>query len=122
MIHGGTPRLAFVLGGLLFVVLAGGCTGQCERQIRIEEDLHDPAPARRVTAIAAVRDTQDGAAVPLLIELLADRDPAVRLAAHSALVDLTGRETDYRPWISEEAQRDAVLEWRAWWATRGASP
>ena len=122
MIDWSPPSFWCALGGCLVVALMGGCAGTCERQIKIEEDLHDPDPARRVTAVAAVQETRDAAAVPLLIELLADRDPAVRLAAYSALRELTGRETGYRPWISEEARRDAVLEWRAWWATRGTSP
>lgn len=103
---------------LMLAFLAGACGGTCPRPIRVAQDLDDPNPSRRTTAVAAVRDLRDTSRVPVLIEMLDDADPAVRLAAYSALVELTGRETDYRPWMEAPARRDAVVAWRAWWAAR----
>ncbi len=83
--------------------------------MNVERDLQDPYAGRRVTAIATVEARGDREQVPALIELLDDRDPGVRLAAYSALQDLTGRDTGYRPWADEAERRAAVLAWRAWW-------
>ncbi len=51
-----------------------------------------------------------------LIELLGDDKPAVREAAHAALLKLSGG-ADYGPakGASTEEREEAVKKWRAWW-------
>ena len=104
-----------LLSGLL-----AACGSTCPRPIRVEQDLLDPSPSRRTVAVAAIRDGRNASSIPMLIEMLDDPDPAVRLAAHAALVDLTGRESAYRPWAPEPERREAVLAWRRWWSGRGS--
>lgn len=70
-----------------------------------------------VTATVGSRDTSQ---VPALILLLEDDDDAVRLAAGSALRDLTGHDTGYRAFSPPEERARQAAEWRAWWAARTA--
>ncbi|MFV1958173.1 MAG: HEAT repeat domain-containing protein [Planctomycetota bacterium] len=109
--------LAF--GGLLLGgVLACTACGRATQRVVTTGDLDDPNPARRTEAVSLVRKERDLGAVPVLIEMLDDPDPGVRLAASATLEDLTGRRTGYRPWGDATQQREEILAWRRWWAGR----
>lgn len=111
-------RLAAVL---ILVFLIGACGGTPKKPLDIQAGLWDPNPAVRTDGINAVRQTRDLQQVPRLIELLDDDDGGVRMSAAAALEDMTGRQTDYRPWADAEERRAAVLDWRAWWSQRTSS-
>lgn len=102
----------------LMLLLLGACGGTPKKPLDVNAGLWDPNPAVRTDALNAARQTRDLQQVPRLIELLDDSDGGVRMSAAAALEDLTGRQTDYRPWADVEARRAAVLDWRAWWASR----
>jgi HEAT repeat protein len=115
--------LALLLG--LFVLpLAllslGGC-GSTPKPRRIEAgtDLHHPDPKRRTRAVQDVAARHDAARIPDLIELLDDRDDSVRLVAAGALTELTGRESDYRPFAPRAQRLESQDAWRAWYESRG---
>ncbi|MBN2308504.1 MAG: HEAT repeat domain-containing protein [Candidatus Hydrogenedentes bacterium] len=83
---------------------------------------------RLLAAYSVAHRIDDDRAVPLLVELLSDRDPRVQLHAIHGLyrlektdrtVDLPG--PDYAPGVELfEANPDKYLNnWRAWWATTG---
>ena len=117
--HRACVRLAAIL---LLLPALGACGGTPRKPLDVPTALGDPNPAVRTDAVNALRQTRDVDQVPRLIEMLDDPDDGVRMSAVAALEDLTGRRTDYRPWGDAEARREAVLEWRAWWASRpGAS-
>ena len=98
------------------------CAQGGPRPIRPEEDLYDPSPGRRTDAVLTVAKTRDAAHVPALIELLADPDPAVRMATGATLRDLTGHDTGYVAYAPPDALRAQVLGWRAWWSGGGVEP
>jgi HEAT repeat protein len=109
-------------GALLLGVLLAACANDRPRPIRPADDLRDPSSTRRVQAVSEVRRQRAAEHVPALIELLDDEDPAVRLVAGAALVDLTGRDTGYRPQADPAERRRQVEDWRRWWAATGAVP
>ncbi len=105
----------------LSLLLVLGCGGTARRPLQVEEGLTDPDPARRTRAVLLVRAHADRERVPDLIGLLDDEDPAVRLAASGSLEKLTGHHTSYVPWAPPESQREAIRDWRAWWAANGGA-
>ncbi len=107
-----------VLALLLVAGLLAACGETSRRVIRPSEDLVHPYGGVKMRAVGEVRRTRDMEQVPALIELLDDDDPGVRLAAGSALVDLTGHDTGYEPWADPAERRIHVEAWRAWWTTR----
>jgi len=116
-----TPAVACLLLGALLVCAA---CGQATRRVVTVGDLYHPSPVRRTEAVSLVRQRRDLAAVPVLIEMLDDPDPGVRLVVSATLEDLTGRHTGYRPWSDAVQQRKEILAWRRWYAGRqgGAAP
>jgi HEAT repeat protein len=117
MPHG---RRAAAASGLLLLagLVLGGCGETARRAVRPETDLVHPFAGVRMRAVGEVRRTGDTEYVPALIERLDDDDPAVRLAAGEALVELTGHDTGYEPWAEPAERRRQVAAWRAWWANR----
>jgi len=75
-----------------------------------------------VEAVSATVGTHDASQVPALILLLEDDDDAVRLAAGSALRDLTGHDTGYRAFDPPEERARHAAMWRVWWAGRAGGP
>jgi HEAT repeat protein len=106
---------------LLLGVLLAACANDRPRPIQPVHDLHDPSSTRRVQAVAEVRRLEAREHVPALIELLDDEDETVRLMAGTALKDLTGHDTGYRPHADAAERRRQVEEWRAWWAGRAGT-
>jgi HEAT repeat protein len=104
---------------LAAALVALACGQTSRRLVRVDEDLHDPNPARRLAAVEAARQSGSRSHVPSLIELLDDDDAGVRLAAGQTLKDLTGRDTGYVAWASASDRRTQVEAWRAWWAAEG---
>lgn len=78
----------------------GGPTGIVRRLA-----LSDPAAAVRSQATQQLARSPAPEAVPVLIEVLRDRDPEVRAAAHEALIRISGR-----------ALAPRVDAWSRWWA------
>ena len=103
---------------LVALLLLAACGGSPRKRMGVDEGLWDPNPAHRTEAVNQLQQTRDPAQVPRLIEMLDDPDAGVRLSANAALEDITGRRTNYRPWMNEAERRQAVLDWRAWWAAR----
>ena len=116
----GARRLLTAAGALL-AALAAGCANDRPRPLEPSDDLFDPNPTRRVQAVAEVRRTGATDHVPTLIELLDDEDESVRLMAGTALRDLTGRDSGYRPYATPAERRLQVEEWRRWWAAQPAA-
>ena len=103
---------------LLLATVACGETSR--RLVRVDEDLYDPNPSRRLAAVEAARASGSRRHVPTLIEMLDDDDGAVRLAAGRTLTELTGRDTGYVAWADPAERQGQVAAWRAWWAGSGA--
>lgn len=75
-------------------------------------------PERRRRAMAIAADMAPSWLVGELIELLADDDPTIRVAAATALRRLTGQTHGREPrdWSAPVDQSDAEREfWREWW-------
>lgn len=102
---------------LLALLLGPGCASDRPRPIRPADDLVDPNPTRRLEAVSEVGRGRNGEYVATLIEMLDDDDPAVRLAAGSALAGLTGRDTGYVAYAGPQERRRQVVEWRSWFAS-----
>jgi hypothetical protein len=83
--------------------------------------LQDPRVVRRMEGLRAVSTSRDTSHVPQVIELLDDGDEGVRFLAGAVLADLTGRHTGYRADAGPAERREQVLQWRAWWASRGGA-
>jgi HEAT repeat protein len=103
---------------LLLALALCACGETARRALPIEDALLDPYAGNRMRAVAEVGRSGDIAHVPVLIEMLDDDDPGVRLAAGSTLRELTGHDTGYEPWAEPAALRAQVLTWRAWWQQR----
>lgn len=113
------PRVArAVLAVLLAAGLLAACGQTAQRVVRPENDLVHPHAWVRMRAVGEARRAGGTEHVPALIELLDDDDPGVRMAAGSALVELTGRDTGYEPWAGPAERRVQVEAWRSWWKAR----
>lgn len=121
-ISGGRGGRLDLLAVLVASALLGapGCATSEKRPSRPEYDLRDPSAARRLEAVSTVEQTGDRSQVPVLIEMLDDDDDSVRMAAGSTLKALTGHDTGYRAFAPAEERHAQVVQWRAWWAGRGA--
>jgi hypothetical protein len=83
--------------------------------------LRSPSAAedveKRVIAARIIRDTASESMIPDLVELLADREAEVRVAAAEALARLTGQTQGVAPedWRAPGPARSQALErWRQW--------
>lgn len=114
--HGGSAAVMLAL--LVACGLFAGCGETSKRLVRPTDDLVNPYSGVRMRAVGEVRRTGDLEHVPAVIELLDDEDPGVRMAAGSALVEVTGHDTGYEPWADAAELRAQVETWRAWWAQR----
>jgi hypothetical protein len=110
-------RALLVAAGAAFVA---ACGGSPVRPLRPEYDLRAPDPELRTRAVARVGATRDMTHVPTLIYLLDDDDAAVRAVAGATLLDLTGHDTGYRPYLEPVERRRHQEAWRIWWSLSGA--
>jgi len=97
--------LVLTIGGLAPAI---GCDSALARRQR----LASPCPLERVGAAVGLAEAGDAQAVDLLIGLLEDRDPGVRLYAILALERLCGTTLGYRYYDGEAARAAAVARWR----------
>lgn len=101
----------------LALLLACACAGtERPRAIQPEYDLHDPDPTVRMQAVEAVARSGDRRMVPQVIEMLDDRDEAVRMVAIGALRAMTDFDSDYKAFAPQAERRAQVQQWRDWHA------
>ncbi len=113
-------RLARLLGACGGVLLAA-CASDGPGPIVLEQDLFSPNASRRTAAVAVVQAEGETRWLPRLVELLDDRDPAVRAMANQTLEQMTGRTSDYQAYASAQDRREHVRGWEAWLAAREAA-
>lgn len=95
--------------GMMFIVLPFiGCAKP------ISKGIADDDPSFRIPAIKQVAETHDTRAIPQLVQLLDDDDPAVRFYTIEALKRLTGETFGYRFYEDESQRRTAVGKWKDW--------
>lgn len=104
------PRLVALVG---LTILAGplaihGCTASDVYRTR----LRSSNPLERAKAVVALAEMGDAESVHHLVDLLEDRDPAVRLFAIEALKRLVGQDYGYRYYHDETRRIAAVDRWR----------
>jgi len=117
---------ARLLGPLLLVCLGTGMATGCSstsrpRPIKPGIDLHSPDPSLRALAVQDLATRGDHRYVPDMIELLDDRDDAVRLVASGALTSLTGRESGYRAFAPRAQRLEKMDAWRTWYEQAGSN-
>lgn len=99
-----------------------GCGSTPPHPLNPPHDLHSPIGAVRFKAATEAGRTRDRSLVPDLIPLLDDEDPSVRLAAGTALEEITGHRTGYLAYAPKEERVRQMATWRAWWASQGPRP
>ena len=90
-----------------FLLVLAGC-----RQRDYRHDLRSANPLDRAAGIRGAVDARDRSAVPRLVGLLDDDDPAVRMYAILALERLTGQTYGYRYYARPAERETAVERWR----------
>jgi HEAT repeat protein len=88
----------------------------------VEPSYQDPTPEARLGAIRASAKSGSEADLQHLIENLSSDDEAVRFAAIGALRRITGQTNGYRFDAPASDRTAAIGRWKAWLATRTASP
>lgn len=78
--------------------------------------MSSPDSLCRLIVLQAIADTQVGAAIPVLIEVLSNTDEAMRCYAAGQLNRLTGRKQPDLSLDKAEKAQEANKEWRAWWS------
>jgi hypothetical protein len=89
-------------------LLIGGCFPRESQHIGAVDPL-DNIPAIQEAALK-----KDQSAVPRLIVLLNDSDPAVRFYAFGALQKITGQDFDYHFYDEADQRRPAIARWQRW--------
>lgn len=89
-----------------------GCLASCNPPAAQRRQLSSPYPPDRARAAVAAAEAGDAKAIDLLIELLDDRDRAVRMYSILALERLCGRTYGYRYYDPEPQRRAAIARWR----------
>jgi HEAT repeat protein len=90
----------------------------------LRKQLHDPKTAVRLEAALALSRQQDAEAIPVLIDLLAEINPAQRKQAEEILRELA---SDWAPELTlqrddEIARRIRRDAWAAWWRNTDGEP
>lgn len=88
------------------------CLPACHSSEARRQQLVSPYPLDRVQAAVRLAEAGDEQAVDLLIELLADRDRAVRMYAILALERLCGETYGYRYYDPEPGRAASIARWR----------
>jgi hypothetical protein len=82
----------------------------------LKDKMDDDDPEIRRAAALACAMKEEKSAIPRLIELLQDKEPAVMRAAHASLKSLTGE--DFGPAEGNPAELKRAMDaWKAWWAS-----
>ncbi|RMF85214.1 MAG: hypothetical protein D6744_01770, partial [Planctomycetota bacterium] len=89
---------------------AAACAGCIAPPRRAAFDA--PFAVDRARAIVAAAEQQDAGAVHVLVSLLEDEDPAVRMYAALALRRLCGQSYGYRYYAPPLERAEAVRRWR----------
>ncbi len=84
----------------------------------IIEMLGSPVPGNRILAAQAIM-SQEGNALPFLIEAANTTYLSIRVGVHDALIALAPDAPVVDPWASEPERAQAVTRLRAWWEDTG---
>ena len=101
-----------------FLLPLAGCMRLAEDQGTLYERIQAKAAAVRLRACVEAGQTGNREAMPLLVDRLSDVDADVRMFAHMALKQISGKDFDWKPWDTEAARGHAVDRWRAWLAVQ----
>ena len=102
-----------VLTTAIAAAMLAGC-GRQVAEVEYQQRIQDPQAAERVRAIVEALERDDRSALPLIVDRLDDEDAAVRLAAVSALREMTGQDFGYQPYGPLHERVEAVERWRTW--------
>lgn len=80
--------------------------------------LDDPLSEIRRAAAMGLAKRGSVAHVERLADLLADPEPLVRLAAHTALCQLSAEDLGPTVDGTEDDRADAVVQWKKWWKAK----
>jgi hypothetical protein len=108
----GVPCLGTLLLSSLSTLVACGGTST---------DSDVATPSSRLRAIADAAQTDDPDKIRMFVEQLDSDDPAVRLAAITALERSTGQTLGYRHDDPRVRRDEAVRRWVTWVSEGGAS-
>ena len=93
------------------------------RELLDEIAFHAPDPWVQLRAGQALLQQAEPLGVQALLELLDEPQPILlQLEAIGALREATGQSFGYDPQGEDEARRDALARWNAWWETNAAQP
>ena len=95
----------------LLVVSAAGCSS---RETHIA-NLQSENPIERMDSCAWLGKYRVEDATADLVKRLDDEDPAVRMAANQALIEITGEDFGYKTWKSRDESREAAQKYLQWW-------
>ena len=112
----GTSSGANCAAVIAVTALLAGCS------TAVGPSYEDPTPEARLGAIRESAKTGSEGDLPHLIENLSSDDASVRLAAIGALRRITGQTNGYRFDASSAERSEAIARWKAWLASRTASP
>jgi len=105
----GARILPVAIIAFLVLVLAGGACRFGDKY----EPFDSASPLERSQAAIRAGESGDFRVVPKLVDLLEDRDGAVRMCAIQSLRRLCGEDFGYRHYGPEEERTRAVQRWRA---------
>ena len=100
-----------------FLLPLVGCRPPAD-QGTLSERIQAKAATVRLRACVEAGQTGNREAMPLLVDRLSDVDADVRMFAHLALKQISGKDFDWKPWDTEAARGHAVDRWRAWLAVQ----
>jgi hypothetical protein len=95
-------------GVLVVLAIVAGCANPAAER----KQLSSPDPLSRARAAVSLAEAGDATAVHKLVDLLEDRDRAVRMYAILGLKRLTGNDYGYRYYESEAQRAVSVDRWR----------
>lgn len=100
------------LMGLVFLAAAWVSLTACASPYAERRSLSATSPVDRARMIVRVAERRDVKAVHKIVDLLDDRDPAVRMYAILALERLCGTNRGYHYYANDTARAAAVARWR----------
>jgi hypothetical protein len=106
--HARAQRNLLILAPVAASLLAVGCAAGAGPR----RELASGNPLDRARGIVQVAEAQDPRALHRVVDLLEDRDEAVRMYAITALRRLCGEDLGYRFYASEAQRAAAVARWR----------
>jgi hypothetical protein len=113
--HGTVRHLC---GLVLGVMVLTGCSAE-SGQIR---QLKSSVPQERLQAVRWLARHGSPGSLNALVEVLDDRDGAVRWAAAEALRERTGQSFGYQAGDTPQRRQEAIARWRQWLRDEGIAP